>query len=105
MGSTGIRAEQIGWDRAGQGGRGARSPWFDLRLVDEREQIGIHLVLKRRAQTMRRAVVDLQRRALDELGLKLAGVRERHDLVVAALYDERRNIELLQVLGLIGLGE
>ena len=43
--------------------------------------------------------------ALDELGLEQAGVGERHDLVVVALNDERRYVELLQVLGLIGLGE
>jgi hypothetical protein len=34
-----------------------------------------------------------------------AGVGEWHDLVVVALHDERRYVVLLQVLGLIRLGE
>src|SRR5260370_8530127 len=73
--------------------------------VDESEQIGIHLVLERRAQTVRGALVDLQSRAFDELGLEQAGVGERHDLIVVALHDEGRHVDLLQVLGLIRLGE
>src|SRR6202048_2762115 len=72
---------------------------------DEREQIGAHLVLVRRAQTMWGALVDLQSCALDELGLELAGIGEWHDLVVVALNDERWHVELLQVLGLIRLRE
>src|SRR5260370_8058794 len=35
---------------------------------DEGEQIGVHLLLMRRCQTMRRARVDLDRRALDQPG-------------------------------------
>src|SRR6266851_4829108 len=72
---------------------------------NERKQIGVHLVLERCAQAVRGALVDLQGRALDELGLEQAGVSERHDLVVVALHDERRYVKLLQVLGLIRLGE
>ena len=33
---------------------------------NEREQIGVHLILERRAQTVRGALVDLQARALNE---------------------------------------
>src|SRR5262245_42169089 len=50
-------------------------------------------------------LVDLRGRTLDEFGLELAGVVERHDLVVVALDDERRNVDLLQVLRLVRLGE
>src|SRR5258707_15826402 len=53
------------------------------------------------AHTVRRSGIDLQRSARDELGLEQAGVGERHDLVGVALQDERRYVELLQVLGLI----
>src|SRR6478736_4046272 len=42
---------------------------------------------------------------LDELGLELAGIGERHDLVVVTLDNERWYVELLQVLSLIRLGE
>src|SRR6478672_8088624 len=72
---------------------------------NEREKIGADLVLVRRAQTVRGALVDFQGCALDELGLELAGIGKRNDLVVVALNDERRYVELLQVLGLIRLGE
>jgi hypothetical protein len=39
------------------------------------------------------------------LDLEQAGVAERHDLVVVALDNERRYVDLLQVLGLVRLGE
>src|SRR6202023_3681081 len=78
--------------------RGLDSPTRFL-AFDEREQISAHLVLVRRAQTMRGALIDLQNCAFDELGLELAGASERHDLVVVALNDQGRHVELLQVLG------
>ena len=76
-----------------------------LLRLEEGQQILVDLVLERRAQAVRGALVDLQHRVLDELGLKQAGVGERHDLVVVALDDQRRDVDLLQVLGLIRLGE
>src|SRR5229473_1604769 len=78
---------------------------YDRLRPEEREKVFVDLVLERRAQTVRGALVDLQDRALDDLGLEQAGVSERHDLVVVALHDERRYVKLLQVLGLIRLGE
>src|SRR6476619_162942 len=72
---------------------------------NEREKIGADLVLVRRAQTVRGALVDFQGCALDELGLELAGIGERHELVVVTLEDERWYVELLQILVLIRLGE
>jgi hypothetical protein len=47
----------------------------------------------------------LQGRALDELGLERAGIGERHDVVVVALHDECRYVDLLEVPCLIRLGE
>jgi hypothetical protein len=72
---------------------------------DEHEQIGVHLVLERRAQTVWGALLDRQCRAFDELGLDEAGAGDSHDLVVVAVQNERRHVDLLQVLGLIRLGE
>src|SRR5712692_5310681 len=77
-----------------------RPPVLALGL-QEREQVGIDLVCMSSAHTVRRPRIDLQRGTLDELGLEQAGVGERHDLVGVALQDERRYVELLQVLGLI----
>src|SRR5262249_4977848 len=71
----------------------------------EGQQVFVDSVLVRGAQAVRGALVHLQGGALDELGLEQAGVGERHDLVVVALEDERRYVELLQVLGLVCLGE
>src|SRR6266851_10387782 len=71
----------------------------------ELEQVLVEAVLERRGQAVRGALVELQDRALDELVLEQARVSVRHDLVVGPLHDERRYVELLQVLGLIGLGE
>ena len=84
--------------------RGLGSPTRFL-AFDEREQISAHIVLVRRAQTMRGALIDLQNCAFDELGLEQASVGERHDLVVVALNDQGRHVELLQVLGLVSFGE
>jgi hypothetical protein len=75
------------------------------RRLQEGEQVGADLVLVSCAQAVRGAVVDFQGRALDELGLEQARGGERHDLVVVALHDERRYVELLQIVCLIRLGE
>lgn len=48
------------------------------------------------------AFVDLQLRIGNELRC-LAGCDDRYDLIVVALYDERRNVEFLQILSLVGL--
>src|ERR1700676_4737675 len=55
--------------------RGLGSPARFLSF-DEREQISAHLVLVRRAQTMRGALIDLKNCAFDELGLEQASVGE-----------------------------
>ena len=73
--------------------------------LDEGEQICAHLVLVRGAEAVRRALVDLQFRTLDQFDLELAGIGERYDLVVVALDDQRRDIDLLEILGLVGLRE
>ena len=80
-------------------GRGARAAAFvrviagevsgrALRLgLEERQQIFVDLIFVGGAQAMRRALVNLQDRALDQLGLQRASVGERHNLVVVALDD------------------
>ena len=73
--------------------------------LQESEQVGVHVFFLGRAQAMRGALVNLQGRALNELGLEQSGMGERNNLVVVTLYDERQYVELLQVLGLIRLGE
>ena len=56
-------------------------------------------------QAVRRACVDLERGVLDHLRRAVPADRDRHDLVVVAVDDQRRDVELLQVLGEVGLGE
>src|SRR5581483_2211758 len=54
---------------------------------------------------MRGALVDLEDSALDELRLELARVLVRNDLIVIALNDQRRDVELREILILVRLGE
>src|SRR5665811_683216 len=75
-----------------------------LRL-EEGQQIGVELVLVRVGQAMGAARIDLQRRVLDEFRREYGRSRDRHDLIVIAVNDQRRHVELLQVLSEIRLGE
>ena len=72
---------------------------------EECQQVGVDLVLEGRAHAVRRARIDLQRGALDELGREQRRGADRHDLVVVAVQDQRRHVELLEVLGEVRLGE
>src|ERR1700741_2177725 len=73
--------------------------------LQKREQIGVDLVLLRRADPVRSARVDLQRRVLDQLRRAARGRGERNDLVVVAVEDQRRHVELRQVRREVGFGE
>src|SRR5271166_5628378 len=77
---------------------------WSLRL-EEREQIGIDLVLESRAHPVGRARIDLQRRALDELRGEHGRGADRHDLVVVAMQDQSRYIKSLEVFREVCLGE
>src|SRR5690242_11441680 len=58
----------------------------------EGQQVLVDLVLEGRAHAVRRARVDLQRRALDDLGREPGRGADGHDLVVVAVQDERRHV-------------
>src|SRR3989442_596852 len=91
---------------------GSRSPepeacdatWPGLR-PQEGEQVGVELLLVREGQAVGRPRIDLQGRALDDLGGEQGRVSDRHDLVVVAVDDQGRNIEPLEVFRLVRLGE
>jgi hypothetical protein len=51
------------------------------------------------------AFIDLQGRVLDDLRCGVSRSADRHDLVVVAVDDQRRNVKLLQILGEVGLRE
>jgi hypothetical protein len=53
--------------------------------LEKLQQLLVDFLFERRAQAVRGALVNLQGRALDELGLEQPGVGERHNLVVVAL--------------------
>ena len=59
----------------------------------------------RRAHAVRCALVDLEGRILDQLGGQHGRGADRHDLVIVAMQDQGRDVELLQVLGQIRLGK
>ena len=77
----------------------------ERRALQEGEQVGVDLILVRGRDAVRRArVVDFLR-ALDE-PRRLAGrVVDGDDLVVLAMHDQRRHVELLEILGEVGLRE
>ena len=54
---------------------------------------------------MRCAGIYLQRRVLDQLGGEQGRIGDRHDLVVIAMNNQRRDIDLLVVFGEVGFGE
>src|SRR5262245_1227616 len=76
-----------------------------LRVLEKREEVGVDLVLAGRAETVGRAGIDLQGGRLDERGREQGGGPDRHDLVVVAVDDERRNVDPLQILRDVRLGE
>ncbi len=71
----------------------------------EGQQVGVELLLVREGQAMGRARIDLQDCTFDELGGEQGRVADRHDLVVVAVDDQGRNIELLKIFRLFRLGE
>ncbi len=77
----------------------------DRLRLEEREQILVDLVLEGRAHAVRRALVDLQRGALDDLGREQGRGADRHDLVVVAVQDQGRHVEFLEILGQVRLGK
>ncbi len=71
----------------------------------ERQQVGVELLLVRAHEAVGRSRIDLQGRVLDELGGEQGRVADWHDLVVIAMDDQGRNVELLEVFRLVRLGE
>src|ERR1022692_4533730 len=69
------------------------------------QKIGVEFFLMRFGQAMGCAWVYLQGRVLDEFRGGQSRGADRHDLVVVAVKDQRRHVELLEVFGEIRLGE
>jgi hypothetical protein len=71
----------------------------------EGQQVSIHLILMRSRDAVRcTRIVDFLR-ALDESGRLWCRVLDRDDLVVLAVQDQSRDIDLLEILGEISLRE
>src|SRR2546430_2384378 len=83
----------------------SESPPGNRLRLEEREQILVHLLLVGRAHAVRRALVDLQLRVLDQLGGEQGRGADGHDLVVVAVQDQRWHIELLEIFCEIRLGK
>src|SRR5688572_7557947 len=74
-------------------------------LREERQDVGVQLLLVLPRDAVRSAGVDLQLAVLDELDALDRGIRDRNDLVVVAMREEDRHVERLQVVGEVGLRE
>src|SRR3989440_4798447 len=71
----------------------------------EGQQVGVELLLVCAHEAVGRARIDLQGRVLDDLRGEKGRVTDRHDLVVITVDDQGRNVELLEVLRHVRLGE
>src|SRR5262249_52869244 len=60
--------------------------------LEESQQVLVDLVLPRRAHAVRRSLVYLQRRVLDDLRRQQRRSADGHDLVVVAMEDERWHV-------------
>jgi hypothetical protein len=72
--------------------------FFGRLSLEERKQIRVDLVFMRRAQAVRRALVDVERRVLNDLGREQGRVAYRHDLIVVSMQDQGRNVECFRSL-------
>src|SRR5262245_54469997 len=73
--------------------------------LDEGEQIRVDLILMCGGDAVWRARVVNVLRSLDEPSRLPGGVLHRNDLIVLTVKHQSRHIELLEVLGEVGLGE
>src|SRR5690242_11103498 len=78
---------------------------LDRLRSEERKQIRIDLVFVSRAQAVRRAFIDFQCGARDELGREQRRGANRHDLVIIAVHDERGYGDLFEIFCKVRLGE
>src|SRR5882724_65418 len=74
-----------------------------LLSLDEAQQLRVDLILMRGGDPVRRAGVVNVLRALDEFRRLHGRVLHRYDLVVLTVQYQRRYIDLLEVLGEVGL--
>src|SRR5437879_4828147 len=73
--------------------------------LDERQEVCVDGRGLGERHAVREALVSLERALPQKLGRQGPGVRIGHDLVVVAVADQHRHVDLLQVLGEVGLGE
>ena len=67
-----------------------------LALLEKLKQIGVDLVCVRRRHAMREAWIHLQLGTLNNLCRHSTRRIDRHDLIVVAVHDKRRYVELLR---------
>src|SRR5580698_6582940 len=70
----------------------------NARPLKKRQQLLVHLILQRRAHPVRRSWNHLQHRALHDLRRLQCRRADRYDLVVVSVQNQRRHVELLQIL-------
>src|SRR5262245_44373874 len=73
--------------------------------LDKRQDVSAELVRLGLGKSMRSARMDLEFGALDDLGALCSGRLERHDLVIVAMDDQCRLVDLLEVISVVDLGE
>ena len=79
--------------------------WVHASALEERQQVGVDRGSLGGRHAVREALVGLERAVLQQLRRQRPGIGIRHDLVVLAVHHQGRHVDLLQVLGEVGLGE
>src|SRR6185312_838747 len=72
---------------------------------EELEQVSVELLLVVADEAVRSARVDLELAVLDQVDRLPRGRLDGHDLVVVAVEDQKRDVDLPEVIGEIGLGK
>src|SRR6478736_4145157 len=92
--------------RLGRGSAGAEPSMIAAGSgLQEREQVGVELVFAGVTEAVGAARVNEKLGPRHELRRQIRAVRDRHDLVVVAVDNERRHVELLEILGKVGFRE
>src|SRR5690606_14527507 len=104
-GDTGLARRADGTDAGDAGGVAASGRAAHPATLPERQPLRLDQGCGRRAHAVRELLVDLERAVLEQLHRLERRVRDRHDLVVIAVQDERRHLDGLQVIGEVRLGE
>ena len=81
------------------------SRYGEAAALNERNEICVDLTLVSRTHAVRQSGINLQRRIFYQLGRKHGRIGDWDNLIVAAMQDERGDVELLEIFRHVGFGK